>query len=82
MVRQSYYFSTRDLMMMAALAAIGGVTSTYVNALGDVAQSFLGFAGTTQWAAGLHVLWLVLAAGLSIAAARSPVVASGSVAEL
>jgi ABC-type thiamin/hydroxymethylpyrimidine transport system permease subunit/DMSO/TMAO reductase YedYZ molybdopterin-dependent catalytic subunit len=59
------YFSTRDLLMMAALAALGGVVSTYVNAIGDLLQSVLGFAGTTQWAAGLHVLWLVLAVGLT-----------------
>jgi energy-coupling factor transport system substrate-specific component len=51
--------------MMAALAALGGVVSTYVNAIGDFFQSILGFAGTTQWAAGLHVLWLVLAVGLT-----------------
>jgi len=31
-----YYFSTRDLLMMAAL---GGVVSTYVNAIGDFFQS-------------------------------------------
>ena len=58
-----YYFSTRDLFMMAALAALGGITSTYINAFGDLVQSAVGFAGTTQWAAGLHVLWLVLAVG-------------------
>lgn len=59
-----FYFTTRDLLMMAALAALGGITGTYVNTLGDVMQSILGFAGTTQWAAGLHVLWLTLAMGL------------------
>jgi energy-coupling factor transport system substrate-specific component len=59
------YFTTRNLLMMAALAALGGVVSTYVNAVGDVFQSVLGFAGTTQWAAGLHVLWLTLAVGLT-----------------
>jgi ABC-type thiamin/hydroxymethylpyrimidine transport system permease subunit len=59
------YFSTRDLLMMAALAALGGVVSTYINAIGDLFQSILGFAGTTQWAAGLHVLWLTLAVGLT-----------------
>lgn len=63
--RDRYYFSTRDLLMMAALAALGGVTGTYVNAVGDFVQSVLGFAGTTQWAAGLHVLWLTLAVGLT-----------------
>jgi ABC-type thiamin/hydroxymethylpyrimidine transport system permease subunit/DMSO/TMAO reductase YedYZ molybdopterin-dependent catalytic subunit len=59
------YFTTRDLLMMAALAALGGVVSTYVNAIGDVFQSVFGFAGTTQWASGLHVLWLTLAVGLT-----------------
>jgi len=59
------YFSTRDMLMMAALAALGGVVSTYVNAIGDFFQSIFGFAGTTQWAAGLHILWLTLAAGLT-----------------
>lgn len=49
---------------MAALAALGGITSTYINAIGDAIQSVVGFAGTTQWAAGLHVLWIVLAVGL------------------
>ena len=59
------YYTTRDLLMMAALAALGGVVSTYVNAIGDFFQSIFGFAGTTQWAAGLHVLWLTLAVGLT-----------------
>jgi energy-coupling factor transport system substrate-specific component len=65
MTKRRYYFSTRDLLMMAALAALGGVASTYINAVGDFFQSLLGFAGTTQWAAGLHVVWLVLAVGLT-----------------
>jgi len=63
MANNKYYFTTRDLFLMAALAALGGITSTYVNAIGDLVQSALGFAGTTQWAAGLHVLWIVLAMG-------------------
>lgn len=62
--RIEFYFSTRDLMMMAALAALGGVASTYINMIGDFFQSLLGFAGTTQWAAGLHVIWLMLAIAL------------------
>lgn len=61
---KQYYFTTRDLLIMAALASLGGIAGTYINALGDAFQSVLGFAGTTQWAAGLHVLWLVLAAGI------------------
>ena len=61
---EKYYFSTRDLMMMAALAAVGGLAGTYINFIGDFFQSFLGFAGTTQWAAGLHVIWIMLAAAI------------------
>lgn len=59
------YFTTRDLLMMAVLAGLGGVASTAVNALGDAMQAALGFAGTTQWAAGLHVTTLLLAVGLT-----------------
>lgn len=65
MKRDRYYFSTRDLLMMAALAALGGVTSTYVNMVGRVVQSFVKIPGGMQWAAGLHVLWLTLAVGLT-----------------
>ncbi len=65
MREEKHTFSTRDWLMMAALAALGGVTGTYVNAMGDLMQSILGFAGTTQWAAGLHVVWLTLAMGLT-----------------
>jgi len=64
MKKQNYFYTTRELLSMAALAALGGITSTYLNMIGDIFQSFLGFAGTTQWAAGLHVIWLSLAMGL------------------
>jgi energy-coupling factor transport system permease protein len=59
-----YYFSTRDLLIMAVLAALGGVTSTYINTIGDATQAALGFPGATQWAAGLHTIWIVLAMGI------------------
>jgi energy-coupling factor transport system substrate-specific component len=65
MQRSRYYFSTRDLLMMAALAALGGVTGTYISAAGRVIGSFVGIPGAMQWAAGLHVLWLTLAVGLT-----------------
>ena len=65
MAHRRTYFSTRDLLLMAALAALGGVASTYINAVGDLLQSALGFAGTSQWAAGLHSVWIVLAVGLT-----------------
>ena len=59
--KKLFYFSTRDLLIMAVLAALGGVASTYINALSDTVQAILGFAGASQWAAGLHVIWIVLA---------------------
>jgi energy-coupling factor transport system substrate-specific component len=61
---KSFYFSTRDLLIMAVLAALGGVTSTYVNTIGNATQAALGFPGATQWAAGLHTIWIVLAMGI------------------
>jgi ABC-type thiamin/hydroxymethylpyrimidine transport system permease subunit len=61
---KTFYFSTRDLLIMAVLAAMGGVTSTYVNTLGDATQAALGFPGATQWAAGLHTIWIVLVMGI------------------
>jgi ABC-type thiamin/hydroxymethylpyrimidine transport system permease subunit len=60
--KNRFYFTTRELIMMAAFAAVGGIASSYINMVGDFFQSFLGFAGTTQWAAGLHVVWIMLAA--------------------
>lgn len=59
-----FYFSTRDLLIIAVLAALGGVTSTYINAVGNAVHAALGFPGATQWAAGLHTLWIVLAMGI------------------
>jgi energy-coupling factor transport system permease protein len=61
---RSFYFTTRDLLIMAVLAALGGVTSTYINAVGNAVHAALGFPGATQWAAGLHTLWIVLAMGI------------------
>jgi ABC-type thiamin/hydroxymethylpyrimidine transport system permease subunit len=63
--RRGYYFSTRDLLMMAVLAALGGVASTYIQTLANAVHAALGFPGATQTLAGLHVVWIVLAAGLT-----------------
>ena len=62
--KNRFYFTTRDLLIVAVMAALGGVTSTYINALSDVVHAFLGFPGGSQWAAGLHVIWIVLAMGM------------------
>jgi len=58
------HYSTRDLLVISVLAALGGVTSTYVNAVSDAVQAALGMPGGSQWAAGLHVLWIVLSVAI------------------
>lgn len=62
---KKFYFSTHDLLIMAVLAALGGVASTYINTLSDAVHAVLGFPGATQWAAGLHVVWIVLAIAIT-----------------
>ena len=42
MKQKKYYYTTRDLLLMAALAALGGIASTYINFIGDFFQSVLG----------------------------------------
>jgi len=64
-VTQKYTFPTRDLLIMAVLVALGGIASTYINALGDAVHAVLGFPGATQWVAGLHVVWIVLAIAIT-----------------
>jgi len=61
---QLRHFTTRDLLIMAVLAALGGVTSTYINAVNDAVHAALGTPGASQWAAGFHVLWIVLSMGI------------------
>jgi ABC-type thiamin/hydroxymethylpyrimidine transport system permease subunit len=63
--KRRYYFSTRDLLMMAVLAALGGVSSSYIQTLANAVHAALGFPGATQILAGLHVIWIVLAVGLT-----------------
>jgi ABC-type thiamin/hydroxymethylpyrimidine transport system permease subunit len=63
--KRRYYFSTRDLLMMAVLAALGGIASTYIQTLANAVHAALGFPGATQVLAGLHVIWIVLAVGLT-----------------
>lgn len=56
-----YYFSTRDLLIMAVLAALGGVLSTYVSYLANMINHLVGVPfGAGNVVAGLHVLWLLL----------------------
>jgi ABC-type thiamin/hydroxymethylpyrimidine transport system permease subunit len=60
-----YYFQTRDLVKIAILSALGGVSSTYIGYLGNLVNRFLGVPfGAGQFLAGLHIFWIVLAFGL------------------
>ena len=57
-----YYFSTRDLVLIAATSAAGGVLSSYVGYLGNLMNRLFGVPfGAGQFMAGLHVFWFVLA---------------------
>jgi len=52
----------RDLVLIALLAAIGGVLSTYVGYIGNLINRLFGVPfGAGQLIAGLHVLWPILA---------------------
>lgn len=59
------YWHNRDLLIIAILSGLGGVMSTYVGYLGNLLNRMLGVPfGAGQFVAGLHVFWIVLAAGL------------------
>lgn len=61
----SYYFTTRDLVTIAVLSALGGALSTFVGYLGLLLNTTVGTPfGAGQFLSGLHVFWIVLAAGL------------------
>ena len=62
---KNYRFSTRDLVTIAILSALGGVLSTYVGYLGNMVNRMVGVPfGAGQFMAGLHVFWMVVAYGL------------------
>ncbi len=59
-------FSVRELVLAAAMASVGGAMSAYIGYLGNMINRFLGVPfGAGQILAGLHVLWPLLAAGLT-----------------
>lgn len=55
-----YYFSTRDLLIIAILCCLGGVASTYVGYVGSTLGGLTGIPMGGQVLAGLHVFWIVL----------------------
>jgi ABC-type thiamin/hydroxymethylpyrimidine transport system permease subunit len=58
--------STKDLVTIALLSALGGVLSTYVGYLGNLMNHMIGVPfGAGQFMAGLHVLWIILAIGIT-----------------
>ena len=59
-----HYFSLHDLLVMAALAALGGVSSAVTSMLREASHAVPGLSILRQMLAGIHVLWLVLAVGL------------------
>ena len=57
-----FRFDVRDLVLIALLAAVGGVLSTYVGYLGNLINRLFGVPfGAGQLIAGVHVLWALLA---------------------
>jgi energy-coupling factor transport system substrate-specific component len=59
-----HFFSLHEVLIMAALAALGGVSGSAVSWVGASLHAVTGIPGGLQFMAGIHVLWLVLAVGL------------------
>jgi len=58
-------FGVRDLVLIALLAAVGGVLSAYVGYLGNLINRLFGVPfGAGQLIAGLHIVWPLLARSL------------------
>lgn len=63
---KKYYFTTKDLVTIALLSALGGVLSTYIGYLGNMVNHIAGVPfGAGQFMAGLHVIWIMLALGIT-----------------
>lgn len=62
----NYYFKTNDLVKIAILSALGGVSSTFIGYLGNVVNRFVGVPfGAGQFLAGLHIFWIIVGFGLT-----------------
>lgn len=72
--RRRQLFSLHELLIMAALAALGGVSGSAVSMIRAAVHAVVVVPGGMQFAAGVHVLWLVLAVGL----VRKPGVATAT----
>jgi len=66
LVRGGQVLTTRDLVTIAILSALGGVMSAYVGYLANLFNAFVGVPfGAGQFLAGLHVFWILLARGIT-----------------
>jgi energy-coupling factor transport system substrate-specific component len=63
-VSRKHYFTTKDLVIIALLGAIGAALSTYVGYLAKAVGSAMGLPFGGQMLTGLHVFWLVLVLAL------------------
>lgn len=60
-VKSKMYFETSDLVIIALLASLGGVLSTFISYLGKSISLIIGLPkGGGQIFSGLHILWFVL----------------------
>ena len=65
-MKAGYRLTTKDLVTVALLSALGGVLSTYIGYLGNLINHIFGVPfGAGQFLAGLHVIWIVLATGIT-----------------
>lgn len=62
--QRRHLFSLHELLIMAALAALGGVSGSAVSIIRATLHAVFVLPGGMQYLAGIHVLWLVLAVGL------------------
>ena|GEM_PF-1128118 len=59
-----HFFTLHELLIMAALAALGGVSSTMMSNIRAAVHAVVGLPGGMQFTAGVHVVWLIIAVGL------------------
>ncbi len=60
--RQKHRLDLREIVLVALLAAIGGVLSTYIGYIGNLINRLFGVPfGAGQLIAGLHIVWPLLA---------------------
>ena len=57
-----FYFGTRDVFVITTLACLGAAMSIVLGHIGAALRASIGSPGAMQLLAGLHVLWLALAA--------------------